>query len=427
MKTHKTKWVQAYILPALLVLIMSQTVRAQDDSGVLSAFTDTFDGYLKNSTAVRLNKVDEFTTIQNVLELKYSNWFTDNVGLTLVGRAVYDGVYDVEDGLNPKDEEDYHIYADFREAVLDVTAGDLDLHLGRQQVVWGKTDGFRVTDVVNPLDLRDTASTEFLDQRIPLWMVNAEYYLTTDFALQALIIPDLRFNKLPDIPFPPGAQINDTKEPDTSLENTEYGLKFSGYASGWDLTLNYFYSWDDVPVFKKSVDKTTGALEISPEHQRQHIIGGTFANVLLDAVVRGEIAAKIGQYFAVDDPAIADMAVEKTLLSYALAAERDIADITWTAQALQETILEYEETITTDEVRTYLTLRGARTFLRETLNLSTFIIYDVNNTKWTFKPSVAYDYSDALSLSCGLDFLAGDTDAADDEKERVYAEIRYSF
>jgi hypothetical protein len=408
-----------------LLLTISLAASAQDV--MFGDILSGFDGHLKQSTAVRLDELDHSTTIRNSLELEYANWLTDSVGLTLIGRAVYDGVFDVEDGLNQQDKDDYGAYLDLREAVLDISVGNMDLHLGRQQVVWGKTDGLRVLDVVNPLDLRDTASTEFLDQRIPLWMMNAEYYLTTDFALQALIVPDLRFHKLPDVPFPPGTRVNETKEPALTLENTEYGLRFVGYVDGWDFTLNYLYGWDDVPVFKKSFDPNTGALKISPEHQRQHIVGGTFVNVFLDAVVRGEVAAKIGQYFAVEDPAVADMAVEKTLLSYALAAERDIADITWTAQALQETILEYDTAITTDEVSTYFTLRGARTFLRETLDLSAFIIYDVNKEKWTFKPSLKYDYSDALSLSCGVDFLAGDTDAADEEKERIYAELRYSF
>jgi hypothetical protein len=407
-----------------LVLSLSRNVQAQD--GVLSRFTNTFDGYLKNSTAVRLNEMDEFTAIQNVLELKYSDWLSDYIGLTLVGRAVYDGVYDVEDGLNPRDEDDYRAYADLREAVLDVTLGDLDLHLGRQQVVWGKTDGFRVTDVVNPLDLRDTASTEFLDQRIPLWMANAEYYLG-DFGVQALIIPDLRFHKLPDMLFPQGVQVADTQEPATTAENTELGLKFFGYAGGWDFTLNYLYSWDDAPAFKKSVDTTTGGLTISPEHQRLHIVGGTFANVLLDAVVRGEVAAKVGQYFAVDDLMVADMIVDKTLLSYALAAERDLFDITWTVQALQEAILDYDDAISTDEFQTYATLRGARSFLQETLEVTAFIIYNANDSIWTLKPAVEYAYSDSLSLKGGLDFMAGDTDDDDEASERFYAEVRYNF
>lgn len=80
-----------------------------------------------------------------------------------------------------------------------------------------------------------------------------------------------------------------------------------------------------------------------------------------------------------------------------------------------------------DEFTTIFTLRGARTFLQETLEVSTFIIYGANETIWTFKPSAEYAYNDALSLKGGVDFLDGDTDEADDLSERFYAEVRYSF
>jgi len=53
---------------------------------------------------------------------------------------------------------------------------ELALRVGRQQVVWGRTDLFRVLDVVNPIDFsRQNLYAEFEDSRIPQWMINAEY------------------------------------------------------------------------------------------------------------------------------------------------------------------------------------------------------------------------------------------------------------
>ena len=53
---------------------------------------------------------------------------------------------------------------------------ELALRIGRQQVVWGRTDLFRVLDVVNPIDFsRQNIYAEFEDSRIPMGMVNAEY------------------------------------------------------------------------------------------------------------------------------------------------------------------------------------------------------------------------------------------------------------
>ena len=46
--------------------------------------------------------------------------------------------------------------------------------LGRQQNVWGKADGLKVLDLVNPQDFRELILDDFDDSRIPLWAVNAE-------------------------------------------------------------------------------------------------------------------------------------------------------------------------------------------------------------------------------------------------------------
>ncbi len=53
---------------------------------------------------------------------------------------------------------------------------ELGLKFGRQQVVWGRTDLFRVLDVINPVDFsRHNIYDELEDIRIPMLMLNAEY------------------------------------------------------------------------------------------------------------------------------------------------------------------------------------------------------------------------------------------------------------
>lgn len=55
---------------------------------------------------------------------------------------------------------------------------ELAFRIGRQQVVWGRTDLFRVLDVVNPIDFsRENLYAEFEDSRIPMGIVNLEYRL----------------------------------------------------------------------------------------------------------------------------------------------------------------------------------------------------------------------------------------------------------
>ncbi len=53
---------------------------------------------------------------------------------------------------------------------------DFFLKVGKQQVVWGRTDLFRVLDVINPVDYsRNNIYDELQDIRIPMWIAQGEW------------------------------------------------------------------------------------------------------------------------------------------------------------------------------------------------------------------------------------------------------------
>ena len=63
-----------------------------------------------------------------------------------------------------------------RETYLDVSAGDWDFRLGRQQIVWGEMVGLFFADVVSAKDLREFVLPDFDYLRIPQWSVRTEYF-----------------------------------------------------------------------------------------------------------------------------------------------------------------------------------------------------------------------------------------------------------
>lgn len=69
---------------------------------------------------------------------------------------------------------------------VDLDAGQqLFLKLGRQQVVWGRTDLFRVLDVINPVDYsRNNIYDELQDIRIPMWIAQAEWRMGSSDSMQ---------------------------------------------------------------------------------------------------------------------------------------------------------------------------------------------------------------------------------------------------
>lgn len=94
-------------------------------------------------------------------------------------RGCIPGYMDYNEGELAAEEFDPQL--DFlREAYTDLEmplAGNtLDLRIGRQQLVWGRTDLFRVLDVVNPVDYsRNNIYDELEDIRIPMGMARADY------------------------------------------------------------------------------------------------------------------------------------------------------------------------------------------------------------------------------------------------------------
>ena len=64
----------------------------------------------------------------------------------------------------------------FRELYADAIVGDWWIRVGKQQVVWGKTDFFRLQDVVNPVDFGQHFFYDaFEDIRIPQWIASIQW------------------------------------------------------------------------------------------------------------------------------------------------------------------------------------------------------------------------------------------------------------
>jgi len=78
----------------------------------------------------------------------------------------------------------------FRELYMDATVGDWWFRVGKQQIVWGKTDFFRLQDIINPVDFgQHFFFDSFEDIRIPQWIASAQWKFgdwgpTTDNAIQ---------------------------------------------------------------------------------------------------------------------------------------------------------------------------------------------------------------------------------------------------
>ncbi len=128
----------------------------------------------------------------------------ESSNLFLLYRGVYDSVFDTKPGMRTKrtfqgekvdkrfdDLDDFDRGAldafkfenTLREAYVDVKfRGGFSLRAGRQQIIWGESDGFRLLDRANALDLSwhfqqelPPPSYNLDDLRIPFWMIKGLY------------------------------------------------------------------------------------------------------------------------------------------------------------------------------------------------------------------------------------------------------------
>ena len=109
----------------------------------------------------------------------------ENASLHAELRPVIDtqGANDDYKNHEPNTQQDY-----LRELYVDTTTADgTYIRAGKQQVVWGKADGAKFLDLINPTDYREMAQNAMDESRITVWALNAEKILDNGATIQAVI------------------------------------------------------------------------------------------------------------------------------------------------------------------------------------------------------------------------------------------------
>jgi hypothetical protein len=134
-------------------------------------------------------RVDYATISQGRFLDRYNIGFIDRAKVFILYRGVYDSVYGYTPsfsqndiwgrpiGLNLSDvggRKRIQFENSLREAYTDISLRDLPLsfRIGRQQIVWGETDNFRLLDRINALNFKWHLQQESWDElREPSWMI----------------------------------------------------------------------------------------------------------------------------------------------------------------------------------------------------------------------------------------------------------------
>ena len=345
------------------------------------------------------------------------------------GHLFYDAAYSLNgrDNYTQQMLEAYESEAEWDSVYLrGRLATSLDLKLGRQIVVWGKSDNLRVTDVLNPLDQREPGMTEIEELRLPVTMAKLDYY-AGDWNLSAMAIPEVRFSKLPaygsdfyPYPLPPPEE----EIPADGLDNMQYAAAANGIFSGWDLSFYWAERYSDT-AYTLVRDDTPLRL-----HQRQQMFGSAINVASGNWLWKSEIA-----HF--DDIRFNNLPGRSKrrsdlLLGFEYAGLRD-------ASLSLETVCRhlhgFDDELAAQGYREdewQSAFRYSGDFLHARLNLlAVVVIFGERLDEGGYgRFSATYELAEALKLTGGLMLYAGGPRPPTlgiENNDRLFAEIKYSF
>ncbi|MDQ6955630.1 MAG: hypothetical protein Q9M21_00390, partial [Mariprofundaceae bacterium] len=356
----------------------------------------------------------------------------------------YDAAMDVQ-ATHPPDltssiKQHYRTATQLKEAYLMYEGDAFDLRLGQQQIIWGKTDGLRLLDIINPLDLREFILDDFLDSRIGLVAARLNYYPDTDTEqeVELIIIPDAQPTKTaptssrwalntPTSPAGFTVQTLAGEQPNWSAKNAEYGTAWRANINGWDVSTNYFYGWKDSPnAFRKI---TPGIITLQLKHLRMHTLGGSFSNAFGAWVIRGELATNLQEGINANGTNFADTVQRKTTVNAALAAEWTGYNWTVSPQLFIRHIQHWNPQLLEPQDSGFWTLRIATDFMHEKLKPEMLLLADWSAGGWLARPKMSYDWSDNITSSIGADVFGGSGGFLGqfNQNNRASFEVTYSF
>lgn len=346
------------------------------------------------------------------------------------GRADADAVFAIDSGFYPDAvRRDQQYQFDLRETYLDFSAGDVDIRLGRQHIVWGEMVGLFFADVVSARDLRSFYLPEFEQLRIPQWAARAEYYFGDTHA-ELVWIPVPSYDRIGKpgaefYPLPQGTRVRGEVKPDNTLGNGNWGARLSRLVGGWDVSGFYYRSLDVAQTFYQIGN------EFEPRHERITQIGGTMAKDFGEFVLKGEMVHSRGRKYNTFNPVLnPDGLVAQNTMDYAFGVDIPaFRDGRVNLQYFGRRTFDHNPAIGIDQLADgasiLLNTKLATAWEGEVLYVSM-----LKRTDFMLRPRVIWSASKNWRLVFGADVFGGDATGAFgrySDRDRVYTEARWSF
>jgi len=300
------------ILGVIALLFSANITKAQENADKLK-----LSGELMTDQRFLLDDPNDWAWNENRLTLKLDKKITDNskfyseVWLRDIGLPQINSSADL---YNKGIVDPYNL--EIREAYVQLfgfLTKNLDVKIGRQRIVWGTADKLNPTDNLNPYDLEDVLD---FGRHRGSDAISLDYYFNSEFSLQGVYIPFFQPANMPvgifanaltpEMEMPQGLTLKGFNDqinmPRYNLaESSTAGLKFKGFAAGFDFSVSYVWGRDGMPLATYNtftpVD-TMGGISIHSDlsFYRTHIFGADLAGSIGGVGVWAEAAAFLPEH-----------------------------------------------------------------------------------------------------------------------------------
>lgn len=198
---------------------------------------------------------------------------------------------------------------ELRDFYLEFSSENGLTRVGKQQIVWGRLDGIKVLDLLNPQEFREFILDDFGDSRIGLWSAYFDYSVG-DWRAELALLPDgtghaipangawfeltaprFRFGAGPAQPSPPVVTVT----PGHSFDDTAAGLRLSRQIGTADFSAVAYTGTDPEPLGR--VVAANGQAVVERFFKRRDVLGFSLDMGLGPLVGRVEYAYQPKRFF----------------------------------------------------------------------------------------------------------------------------------
>ncbi len=429
--------VRAFIATALILSLSAYAEDGFDDEGFddeivevvidnASATKATLYGSIDFESHYNINNNKDLSSLKALADI-IGEYKLDN-GNKIKGnlKGYYDFIYDSGLSNYSNTPDGYKNEINLNELTIegDINS-DLDFKVGRQIVVWGKSDSIRITDILNPIDNRVPGVVDIKNLRLGRAMSKLDYYFD-ELNLSLIALHENRFTKTAAYGSDFKTTVDKaTNKPSDSLNNTGIALSLTGAFEGYDLGL-YFA---DTYIDKSYLDVASDTLYFD---NKSKMLGIAYNQVFGSYLFKSEIA-----YF--DQIKYTNVSDAKARTDALLGLEYSgISDGSLSYELAYRVINDYDDNIYAknnawkDKREYQQVLRFTQSYLNQTVDLlATLSVFGKDaQDGGSARVSVDYELDEQSAISGGIiDYLGGDNPAIDANKDndRIFMKISRFF